>query len=100
MAAANGVATEEKGYFATLGLDFRSDSDAISRAYKKLALKMHPDKNPVCGLPVPIRGARIYLPHRAAGTRMRRPPPHVVALAIRRVQQRSTISRRSRRLTM
>jgi len=46
MAATKGAATEEKGYFATLGVDFHADSDAISRAYKKLALKMHPDKNP------------------------------------------------------
>ena len=36
----------EKGYFATLGVTFRSDEAAIAKTYKKLAIKMHPDKNP------------------------------------------------------
>lgn len=36
----------EAGYYATLGVTFRSDEAAINKAYKKLALKMHPDKNP------------------------------------------------------
>lgn len=35
----------ERGYFATLGITFRSEDDEVNRKYKKLALKMHPDKN-------------------------------------------------------
>eukprot|EP00316_Scyphosphaera_apsteinii_P021643 CAMPEP_0119323826 /NCGR_PEP_ID=MMETSP1333-20130426/61722_1 /TAXON_ID=418940 /ORGANISM="Scyphosphaera apsteinii, Strain RCC1455" /LENGTH=170 /DNA_ID=CAMNT_0007331383 /DNA_START=86 /DNA_END=594 /DNA_ORIENTATION=- len=35
----------DKGYFATLGVSFRADDDEVSRKYKKIALKMHPDKN-------------------------------------------------------
>ena len=34
------------GYFAVLGLTFRADENVIAKAYKKLAVKMHPDKNP------------------------------------------------------
>ena len=34
------------GYFAHLHVSFRADAAAIARAYKKLAMKLHPDKNP------------------------------------------------------
>ena len=37
---------EEKGYFGILGLTFRADENDINKKYKRLALKMHPDKNP------------------------------------------------------
>ena len=37
---------EEKGYFATLGVDFRSSTDDIAKAYKIKAFKLHPDRNP------------------------------------------------------
>ena len=36
---------DPRGYFATLGITFRAEEDEINRKYKKLALKMHPDKN-------------------------------------------------------
>eukprot|EP00388_Colpodella_angusta_P004771 GDKJ01015336.1.p1 GENE.GDKJ01015336.1~~GDKJ01015336.1.p1 ORF type:complete len:255 (+),score=84.03 GDKJ01015336.1:25-789(+) len=39
------MGTDPRGYYSALGVSFEATSDEVKRAYKKLALRWHPDKN-------------------------------------------------------
>src|SRR2546430_30164 len=62
------MASTKRDYYEVLEIDRGADGDTITKAYRKLAMKFHPDRNggddPACHMPAVRRARR---GHSAAG---------------------------------
>lgn len=55
---------KETGFYDTLGVKPNATPDELKRAYRKLALKYHPDKNPTEGEKVRVLTSHSHWKHR------------------------------------
>ena len=51
-----------KDYYEVLGVTREAGEDDLKRGYKKLALKLHPDKNQAAGSEQAFKSAAVVLP--------------------------------------
>ena len=55
------ILSKRKDYYQVLGIARGAGEDEIKKAYRKLALKLHPDKNKANGADEAFKGGRLGL---------------------------------------